>query len=279
MKQQTRGFLMGALAALICVGSAVAVAQPADEAKPDDVAARQADEARKAKMTEAELAWEKLLEANLGKYYLPRYKEAKAQGKATAWDYVKDDPDLPRVLLIGDSISRGYALPVRKELAGVANVHRAPANCGSTWVGRKKLPIWLGDGKWDLITFNFGIHDRNTPADTYTRNLGEIVAALKKTGAQLVWIHSTPLSEGKLGYKRGMMTEKNKIAHAIMKKHDIPVLDLHAVALPLVEKHQYSDGCHFKDEGYAAMAKAIAAELRKTLEKMKPEDAREDAAP
>src|SRR5512137_2492523 len=37
---------------------------------------------------------------------------------------VSDDPKLPRVLLIGDSISIGYTLPVRKLLAGKANVHR-----------------------------------------------------------------------------------------------------------------------------------------------------------
>lgn len=45
---------------------------------------------------------------------------------------ITDDPKLPRVLLMGDSVSIAYALEVRKLLAGVANVHRVPANCGST---------------------------------------------------------------------------------------------------------------------------------------------------
>src|SRR5262245_37283987 len=48
---------------------------------------------------------------------------------------VQDEPKLPRVLLIGDSISIGYTLPVRKRLAGVANVHRIPANGGPTTNG------------------------------------------------------------------------------------------------------------------------------------------------
>jgi hypothetical protein len=39
-------------------------------------------------------------------------------------DPINDDPALPRVLLIGDSISMGYTLPVRTALKGKANVHR-----------------------------------------------------------------------------------------------------------------------------------------------------------
>src|SRR5262245_19998634 len=69
---------------------------------------------------------------------------------------VQDDPTLPRVLLIGDSISMGYTLPVRRKLAGKYNVHRPPANCGNTARGLKQLDEWIGEGKWDVIHFNFG---------------------------------------------------------------------------------------------------------------------------
>ncbi len=40
---------------------------------------------------------------------------------------IKDVPGLPRVLLIGDSISIGYTLQVRELLKGKANVHRIPS--------------------------------------------------------------------------------------------------------------------------------------------------------
>jgi hypothetical protein len=84
---------------------------------------------------------------------------------------VKDDPKLPRVLLIGDSVSRGYTQAVRKVLAGKVNVHRAPANCGPKASGVKNIEVWLGDGKWDLIHFDFGIHDRATPIADYQQRL------------------------------------------------------------------------------------------------------------
>ena len=50
--------------------------------------------------------------------------------KGGAFSNPEDDPKLPRVLLIGDSISIGYTTGVRKELKGRANVHRIPG-CGS----------------------------------------------------------------------------------------------------------------------------------------------------
>ena len=68
---------------------------------------------------------------------------------------ITDDPSLPRVLIIGDSISIGYTLPLRAALKGVANVHRPPTNCAHTWRGLEKIDEWLGDGKWDLIHFNW----------------------------------------------------------------------------------------------------------------------------
>ncbi|MFY8230115.1 MAG: SGNH/GDSL hydrolase family protein, partial [Opitutales bacterium] len=114
-------------------------------------------------------AWEKVLQSQLGNFYLPLHKRDKVAGKSNAWDFVQDDPKLPRVLLIGDSVSRGYTQPTRVALAGKANVHRAPANCGPTASGLKNLDVWLGAGKWDVIHFNFGIHDRATPAADYVK--------------------------------------------------------------------------------------------------------------
>src|SRR5688572_24526778 len=92
---------------------------------------------------------------------------------------IKDDPKLPRVLLIGDSISIGYTVPARKELEGKANVHRIPTNGGPTTNGLKNIDAWLGKGKWDVIHFNWGLHDlkmekngmHQVPIEEYEKNL------------------------------------------------------------------------------------------------------------
>jgi len=146
-----------------------------------------------AKLPPEEQAWERTLQEYLGGFYLPLYKAGRVKGSEQAWDYVKDVPGLPRVLLIGDSVSRGYTLAARKALAGKANVHRAPENCGPTANGLKKIEIWLGDGKWDVIHFNFGIHDRATPAADYQKRLEALITRMKATGAMLVWASTTPV--------------------------------------------------------------------------------------
>jgi len=192
-----------------------------------------------------------------------------------AFASVKDDPGLPRVLLIGDSISIGYTVPVQKALAGKANVHRAPANCGPTIRGLDQLDKWLGDGRWDVIHFNFGIHDvvcrdgksQQVPIAQYEKNLGEIVKRFKKTGAKLIWCSTTPIAEGTARLSNDDVTAYNAVAKKIMDANGVAVDDLYAFAMPQLEKIQRPKNCHFTPEGSETLAKQVAASILKALEK------------
>ncbi|MGC3972626.1 MAG: SGNH/GDSL hydrolase family protein [Pirellulales bacterium] len=114
---------------------------------------------------------------------------------------ITEDPNLPRVLLIGDSISMGYTLPVRELLKGKANVLRVPMNGGPTTRGLESMKDWLGDGRWDVIHFNWGLHDlkfmpeghRQVELEAYTKNLRELVKQMKagaRREADLVQHHA-----------------------------------------------------------------------------------------
>ena len=212
-------------------------------------------------------AWEKVLQENLGNgFYLPAHKRDKVAGKSTAWDFVKDDPKLPRVLLIGDSVSRGYTQPTRAALAGVANVHRAPANCGPTAAGVKNLEVWLGAGKWDVIHFNFGIHDRGTPAADYVNRLEAIVGRLEKTGAKLVWASTTPIPDNPAQKQTARsIVEKNALAAEVMRKHGIPTDDLFAALTPRLAELQNPHDVHFTGAGYEFLGARVAAAIRVAL--------------
>ena len=220
----------------------------------------------KALLPPEQQAWETVLEQNLGAFYLPLYQAEKVKGQISAWDYVQDDPKLPRVLLIGDSISRGYTLATRTALAGVANVHRAPENCGPTANGLKKLAVWLGDGRWDIIHFNFGIHDRKTPLADYEQRLQEIVTKLKTTGARLIWASTTPVAEG--GMKDATeadLVARNAAAAAVMAKHGVAINDLHAAMLPHLVEFQNPKDVHFGEPGYRFLGDQVAAAISKAV--------------
>ncbi|MFZ4611064.1 MAG: SGNH/GDSL hydrolase family protein [Gemmataceae bacterium] len=221
----------------------------------------------KSKRPQEQQVWETVLEKNLGSFYLPIYQLEKLNNRISAWDYVKDDPKLPRVLLIGDSVSRGYTLPARVALERKANVHRAPENCGPTSNGIKKMDVWLGEGKWDVIHFNFGIHDRKTSAKDYEDRLELIVKQLKATGAKLIWASTTPIPpDTKDGPEATTaIIEKNRIAADIMKKNMVHVNDLFDFITPQLSKVQNPMDVHFKGEGYDMLGKQVALKIEEIL--------------
>jgi lysophospholipase L1-like esterase len=211
-------------------------------------------------------AWEKVLQENLGGFYLPIHQKEKITGRSNAWDFVEDDPALPRVLLIGDSVSRGYTQAVRKALAGKVNVHRAPANCGPTKAGIDKLAVWLGDGKWDLIHFNFGIHDRATPIDDYRARLAQIVDRLAATGAKLVWAATTPIPDvAATKQTAASIVERNEVAAALMKEKGVAVNDLFAAMTPRLAEYQPPADVHFTASGYDFLGAKVAAAIEAGL--------------
>jgi len=211
-------------------------------------------------------AWERVLQENLGSFYLPIHKRQKVAGRSNAWDFVQDDPDLPRVLLIGDSVSRGYTQSARKVLTGKANVHRAPANCGPSSLGLRKLDVWLGDGDWDVIHFNFGIHDRNTPVAEYSQRLEQLVERMKKTGAKLVWASTTPIPDVP-GKKQtaASIVERNEAAAQIMQKHGVAIDDLFTAVTPHLEEMQNPNDVHFNADGYEFLGQQVALAISSTL--------------
>ena len=95
----------------------------------------------------------------LAQPYTPEAGSAELLRSSRAQKPAKMDPNLPNVLIIGDSISLGYTGVVSAKLAGKANVIHNPGNAQGTKLGVEKLQEWLGDTKWDVIHFNWGLHD------------------------------------------------------------------------------------------------------------------------
>jgi acyl-CoA thioesterase-1 len=193
-----------------------------------------------------------------------------------AFEPVKDDPALPRVLLIGDSISIGYTPATRKLLAGKANVHRIPENGGPTTNGTAKIQKWLGEGKWDVIHFNWGLHDiklasgsHQVPIDEYEKNLRTLVKILKATGAKLIWASTTPVPMGKLNppRKNEDVIAYNKVAKKIMEENGVAIDDLYEFALPRLKKFQQPVNVHFTASGSAALADKVAESIETALKK------------
>ncbi len=203
-------------------------------------------------------------------------RSARKRSSNPAFAPVTDKPGLPRVLLIGDSISIGYTPAVQEALEDVANVHRAPTNCGPTIRGLQQIEQWLGDGDWDVIHFNWGLHDlkliggkHQVPLDEYAENLQKLVDRLQETGATLIWCSTTPVPEGKVSPPRSDadVVAYNKAAETIMKEEGIAINDLYSFAKPKLSEIQQPVNVHFTPEGSKVLAEKVAESIRKVLEK------------
>ena len=208
-----------------------------------------------------------------------------ARPKAGPMAPIKDVQGLPRVLLIGDSISIGYTLDTRKLLAGKVNVHRIPTNGGPTSRGLESLDEWLGKGKWDAIHFNWGLHDlkymgpkgqnladpnastsrQQIPPDQYAKNMRELVGRLQKTGAKLIWTTTTPVPAGAQGRVKGDSAKYNTIALKIATDNGVAVDDLYALALGQLSKIQQPKNVHFTPAGSKVLARQVANSILKAL--------------
>lgn len=209
-----------------------------------------------------------------------------ARKKQPAGDHamkaVTDDPSLPRVLLIGDSISIGYTVSVRKLLNGKANVHRPLTNCGPTTRGLANIDAWLGKQPWDVIHFNWGLHDlkylgpkgqnladpladdshQQVPPDEYEKNLRKLVQRMEQTKAKLIWCSTTPVPKGAKGRVVGDSVKYNEIAAKVMKDHGVAVNDLYGFAMVRLAKIQRPANVHFSPEG----SKSLAEQVVKAIE-------------
>jgi acyl-CoA thioesterase-1 len=214
---------------------------------------------------------------------------------ALAWE--KDNPakapvippnpnNLPQVLLIGDSISGGYFPGVAKALEGKAVVAKSTDNGESTTVGVIKLDGWIGDTKWDVIHFNWGVWDiygwqyeadHRSPA-AYAKRLDELVTRLKKTGAKLIFATTTPVppkAEATMLKRFGkeviispeLELEYQNAAREVMKKHHIQINDLYALIKPRRAEFQGDDDVHFSPAGSGLMAKQVAEAVAIALSK------------
>lgn len=194
----------------------------------------------------------------------------------------------PQVLIIGDSISLGYTPFVVESLKDEARVVHNKGNAQHSGTGLKKIDEWLGDTKWDVIHFNWGLWDLcyrhpeskvqgnrdkvhgtlTTDLANYEQNLEELTARLKQTGAQLIWGSTTVVPEDEAGRKVDDDLRYNEAAARVMAKHNVRINDLNQLSRTFAPAMFTQPGdVHFKSGGYQQLASQVAASIRGVLQK------------
>ncbi len=201
-----------------------------------------------------------------------------------------DDPKLPRLLVIGDSISMNYEEAAKEALKGVVNYHRNEGNSFSSNYGVQYADYWLGNYtqksfQWDVIQFNHGLHDLKqtgpdapyaTPLESYKAYLRTQIEILRKSGATLVWCSTTPVpksSGGRYGRQKGAEIAFNKAALEVMKEYpEIQINDLCQIVKDSAVFDKFKKGSdvhYYKTEEQKVLGDAVADAVKKALKTKK----------
>jgi hypothetical protein len=198
------------------------------------------------------------------------------------------DSSLPRILVVGDSISMGYRGFISEHFKGKAYVDYW---VGGSWLdpnsvkgeGSPAKRSWKGvlsNGPYDVVSWNaMTLHMWNPnmpgrcPEDSYPGNMEDMVKFLKAEApkTQFLWIRCTPHTspvEEKPSVIKADTTERlvkyNKMTDVIMEKYGVPEVDLFALCENNLDKAS-KDGVHWNADASKLMAQEIIKEIEKRL--------------
>lgn len=201
-----------------------------------------------------------------------RLKAERAR-EGTEWDvaywYDANDNKLPRVLLMGDSICRGYQGVVRDELAGTAYVSFwATSKCVTDRSYLKQLAYMLDEYPYAVIHFNNGLHSLSTDRKEWEAGLRSALVLIqeKVPQAKIIWASCTPMTNADLTIKAKSL---NEIGARMARENSLPVDDLFGLMDSQDRAIFWTDTYHFDGEGAKMQGQQVAAFIRKALAESK----------
>lgn len=207
------------------------------------------------------------LTANAQKHIAREYIEW-----SDVWLTGADKTDKPHVLLLGNSITRGYQPKVEKRLEGKAYVGRLS---GSKSVGDPALldevAAILKHNHFDVIHFNNGLHGFDYTEEEYAKAFPKLVKTIRKYAphAKLIWATITPVRQGEGMKELAPITERLKVRNEIALKYihsqGIEVDDLWGLIIDHPEYYAGGDGTHPVDAGFEVLADQVAKVVEQAL--------------
>ncbi|MCY2992353.1 MAG: hypothetical protein NTY19_31385 [Planctomycetota bacterium] len=215
---------------------------------------------------------------------------ARRLGYNARCDLGVEDPRLPRILIIGDSISGHYINFVIDGMRGRANVIGESSMRKNTWSGMEpdfyradwaskddNLKTFLAvRGPFQIVHFNNGIHNffGAKPGDEvpYAEQLRKVVKTIREAGAIALFANSTgTVADNTIAKSPNYLTNCkvfNAAAEKVMAELNVPVTDVFGVIQPRIKELISPDLIHPKGEASPLMADAIIARLNETLDKL-----------
>ncbi len=187
-----------------------------------------------------------------------------------SWVDHADSHDLPRILLIGDSITYGYQEQVRKKFCDIAYVdYLSTSYAVDLRIYGKLVELFAGDKNYDIIHFNHGLHGIHLSKTNYKNKLNKLLKKIKNKGKILLANCTVVYQEGNRElhpqWNRRIL-ERNAAISEIAGENNFPVDDLYQVSLKIPKEDRREDGTHYEAAGYEILAEHVYAFVKTILE-------------
>lgn len=179
--------------------------------------------------------------------------------------------DLPRVLLVGDSITHNYQEKVRALLKNVCYVDYVSTSYAiDTKIYNQLVYTFMTDSRYAVIHFNHGLHGIHMSRKTYKSRMKKLLSRVDK---ELKLILATSTAVYKEGNKRldgawmKRVRERNAAVQEMVEEKGYALDDLYTVSTVIPKEYRHVDGTHYLEDGYAMLAQAVAECIRQELGK------------
>lgn len=173
--------------------------------------------------------------------------------------------DLPRVLLIGDSITRQYQDRVRGLLRGKCYVdYFSSSYAVDSPIYQTLIKAFVGDSKYAIIHFNNGLNGFHIGKSTYKSRLKKLLKTFPNDCKVILANTTFVFEEGnvipdKMWGKR--VSERNVAIAELSEEFGFPMDDLYSVSRTIDSNGRSNDGTHFKEEGIDILANNVVKSI------------------
>ncbi len=161
-----------------------------------------------------------------------------------------------RVLYIGDSISCG----TRRFITSLSDSKFMCDGFGTSKAidnpyFKPSVDLFIAQqSSCDVILFNNGLHGWHLSEEEYEKHYDDMLQFLMKKEKPTYVLLSTDVIGNQS--RNETVVKRNEVAKKLAQKYQLPVIDLHTVAINNPERH-IPDGVHFDEAGYTLLAKCI----------------------
>ena len=186
-----------------------------------------------------------------------------------SWCDHTEKNDLPRIVLVGDSITHNYQEFVRQALHGKAYVDYIAASYSlDENFYNVLIENFVGDSHYDLLHYNFGLHGMHLSKEECKKKTETLLRKIAANKKVILATSTIVYRENNVCLDEEWMLrvrERNEIFREIAAEQGYETDDLFSVSKNIEKKFRNKDGMHYTSAGYEILANEVASSILKIL--------------